>query len=140
MKKKIILFSAIILIVCLSVIGFLYCNRDIIPEGGTYYVGVTTTRVGSCEGATSVYRSGQFFPKTPQIGDVYVYEWYEYRYNMIAISDHNPMFANPYSYSWKINEDLNGWIAFPIARAPDDRTRLEAINGMPVLGEVACLG
>lgn len=64
-------------------------HKDTIPEGGTYYTGVTpvesqgdyvkSTDVGVYTGATE-YKAGDAFP-TPTPGDVYVYGDYEYRYN-----------------------------------------------------------
>ena len=55
-------------------------DNTIIPEGGTYYVGVTTSNVGDYTGATEVYTAGQKFPEVVNRGDIYVYEDYEYRY------------------------------------------------------------
>ena len=54
---------------------------NIIPNGGTYYVGVTSVNTGDYTGATATYTSGQEFPTTVNDGDVYVYGDYEYRYN-----------------------------------------------------------
>ena len=56
-----------------------------IPEGGTYYVGVTANKVGNYTGATNVLSQGDSFPNTPKTGDVYVYGDYEYRYNYMFI-------------------------------------------------------
>lgn len=51
-----------------------------IPEGGTYYVGVTSRVVGNYTGATQTLSAGDYFPSTVNPGDVYVYGDYEYRY------------------------------------------------------------
>ena len=56
-------------------------HNGTIPEGGTYYVGVTATDIGDYTGATATYTAGQAFPSTVNTGDVYVYNNYEYRYN-----------------------------------------------------------
>ena len=57
-------------------------QSNLIPEGATYYVGVTSTTVGDYTGATATYVGGDEFPDTTTNGDVYVYGDYEYRYNM----------------------------------------------------------
>ena len=53
----------------------------VIPTGGTYYVGVTSTTLGDYSGATGIYTGGNNFPAFVNDGDVYVYGDYEYRYN-----------------------------------------------------------
>ena len=71
-----------------------------IPEGGTYYVGVTSTTVGDYTGATATYTAGDAFPTTVSDGDVYVYGEYEYRYNMY------------WFIMWLTGSfDINGWNA-----------------------------
>ena len=71
-------------------IGKMYCHicdafigsahKQIIPEGGKYYVGVTSNQTGIYTGATAIYEAGDVFP-TLSDNDVYVYGDYEYRYN-----------------------------------------------------------
>ena len=59
---------------------------EIIPEGAVYYVGVTETELnpdGYADSCDKVLTAGSKFPETVSVGDVYVYEDYEYRYNMI---------------------------------------------------------
>ena len=73
-------------------------HNGIIPEGGTYYVGVTSTITGNYSGATATYTEGEGFPATVNNGDVYVYGDYEYRYNWSA------------GYSdWDEATEQNGW-------------------------------
>lgn len=57
------------------------CSAWTVPEGATYYVGVTSTATGDYTGATATYTAGDEFPTTVNDGDVYVYGDYEYRYN-----------------------------------------------------------
>ena len=74
-----------------------------IPEGGTYYVGVTSIKLGDYTGATSIYNTGDTFPENfvPVNGDVFVYGDYEYRYNSY--------YALDYDYSWVLDNAQNGW-------------------------------
>lgn len=60
--------------------------NNIIPTGGTYYVGVTGTTHGDLSGATATYTAGQTFP-VPKTGDVFVYDGYEYRYGKYYSGD-----------------------------------------------------
>ena len=59
-------------------------HSGIIPEGGTYYVSATEdgglAYVGDYSSALAVYQAGDAFPDEVNIGDVYVYGDYEYRY------------------------------------------------------------
>ena len=72
-------------------------HNDIIPENGTYYKNSTYPHVGQYPLAT-IYNSGTEFPQL-ETGDIYVYNGYEYRYNMeYGIEER-----------WIINEELNGW-------------------------------
>ena len=74
-------------------------HEGVIPEGGTYYVGVTATSLRDYSGATETYSAGQEFPATVNDGDVYVYGDYEYRYNRST---------NGYG-SWNTYTSQNGW-------------------------------
>ena len=60
----------------------------IIPEGGTYYRGLLsdTYLTGDYTGATSIYQTGDYFPDA-QVGDVYIYGDYEYRYGYELTAD-----------------------------------------------------
>lgn len=51
-----------------------------VPENGTYYVGVTSNKLGEYTGYTAVYNSNEGFPETVNVGDVFVFQDYEYRY------------------------------------------------------------
>lgn len=71
---------------------------NIIPIGGTYYVGVTSDQLGDYTGATETYTAGQSFPETVNDGDIYVYGDYEYRYNRY------------YAYSkWYADQQYHHW-------------------------------
>lgn len=50
-----------------------------IPTGGWYYVGLTSTDLTYDKDATAAYTKGDAFP-TPQVGDVYKYREYIYKY------------------------------------------------------------
>ena len=56
-------------------------HEGIIPEGGTYYIGVTGATAGDYSTATTTISAGESFPETMNDGDVYVFGDYEYRYN-----------------------------------------------------------
>ncbi|MBR5608629.1 MAG: leucine-rich repeat domain-containing protein [Bacteroidaceae bacterium] len=71
----------------------------VIPSGGVYYVGVTSTATGDYTGATAVYTEGDVFPATVNDCDVYVYGDYEYRYNQ-GYAD---------SEKWVLPSSQNGW-------------------------------
>lgn len=102
-----------------------------IPEGGYYYVGVTSAHnnknysVGyEC---SAKYGPGEEFPETVSEGDVYVYGDYQYRYNQ-----------SYYWYSngvkdWGVKSTQNGW---GVRVLSDSKTSygeiLSAINGVSV--------
>lgn len=54
----------------------------LIPEGGTYYIGVQGRSSGDYSTATKILKAGDFFPSYVSRGDVYVYGDYEYRYGI----------------------------------------------------------
>lgn len=71
----------------MAVISYTKSSGTLIPVGGTYYVGVTTTVTGSYPDATETLigdGSTVYFPETVQDDDIYVYGDYEYRYNKYA--------------------------------------------------------
>lgn len=76
--------------------------RPKIPEGGTYYVGVTSTSTNSLYSYTAKYGPGEEFPETITNGDVYVYGDYEYRYNMYYYTDGT-------TKKWQNNTSQGGW-------------------------------
>ena len=91
-----------------SAISNFICKTEkyIIPEGGTYYVGVNTNRTStsgyySSYQYTEKYVAGEEFPDIVQNGDVYIFGDFEYRYNCFYKWD-------VYSY-WVSNENQNGW-------------------------------
>lgn len=78
-------------------------NTSVIPSGGTYYVGVGNTTTTDYTGYTAVYGPGDAFPETPNIGDIYVYEDYEYRYGI---------YWAPVTDLWGVNsQQAEGWAA-----------------------------
>jgi hypothetical protein len=80
-------------------------HNGVIPEGGIYYVGSTSTTLGDYTGYSEKYIAGNNFPETVINGDIYVYGDYEYRYNYIY--DGYAIF----NYPWIENANINGWSA-----------------------------
>lgn len=97
-----------------------------IPEGGTYYVGVSAgTQTGDYSTATAIYSAGQEFPDTVNLGDVYVYGDYEYRYKQF--------YDARYSQWLKRAWDLEGWGVRVLDTAKTTYGPiLESINGEPL--------
>lgn len=58
---------------------------NVIPEGGVYYVGVTSNKAGDYTGYTEKYEAGDTLPETVNENDVYVYNNYEYRYKKLYL-------------------------------------------------------
>lgn len=93
-----------------------------VPEGGTYYVGVTSTTLGDYTGYTSKYESGDSLPETVNDGDVFIYEDYEYRYNMY-----------PTPSSWTLNTSANGWGVCVTDKTKDAYTEIaSSINNQSI--------
>ncbi len=89
-------------------------EQGIVPEGGTYYVGVqkqmgnyeSIYKLGNYTGATATYTTGQNMP-TASTGDVFVYGDYEYRYNMSYTVYEN--YDGPdVTAQWRVTQS-NGW-------------------------------
>lgn len=78
-------------------------HEGVIPKGGTYYVGVTSTTLGDYTGATATYKTGDAFPEVVNDGDVYVYGDYEYRYNYYYY-----YYISSSNY-WSKSSSQNGW-------------------------------
>lgn len=97
--------------------------RPKIPEGGTYYVGVTSTSTNSLYSYTAKYGPGEEFPETITNGDVYVYGDYEYRYNQQYVSSNN----------WETVETINGWGVRVISTGKVSyKNILNSINNAPI--------
>ena len=60
--------------------------NETVPENGIYYVGVTSDTLGDYTGYTAMYHSNESFPDTVNVGDVFVYQDYEYRYGKYCVS------------------------------------------------------
>lgn len=60
-----------------------------VPEGGTYYVGVTSITVGDYTGTTTTLTAGQKLPDTAKDGDVFVCGDYKYKYNSYFFCEPN---------------------------------------------------
>ena len=101
---------------------------NVIPEDGTYYVGVTATKTGIYTDYTEKYEAGDEFPATVSDGDVYVYGDYEYRYNKAYVD---------YFSSWRDSQFFNGWGVRVLDNSKSSYgSILENINGKPVTGMV----
>lgn len=69
-----------------------------IPEGGTYYTGLLGSPFpGEYDSATDIYIAGDDFPETVNVGDVYVYGDYVYKYGCAAFpgEDHDDIIWLP---------------------------------------------
>lgn len=87
-----------------------------VPTGATYYRGIaayttaqgpgSAPKIGTYTGATSTYSAGSTMPSTPQSGDRFVYNGYEYAYNCYAW---NGYINGQENFSWVKDETLNGW-------------------------------
>ena len=75
------------------------CDRWVVPDGGKYYIGVTSTTLGDYTGATKIYNAGEKLPcgYKPTIADTLVLGDYEYRYNCY------------YKSTWQLNESQDCW-------------------------------
>lgn len=109
--------------------GLINTKNNIIPEGGIYYVGVSTSNVGDYTGATETYTAGQEFPQTPSRGDVYVYEDYEYRYG-------HAFLGTWFNAQSQATIDMLGGIGWGVHVLDTNQTSyskmLDDINGTPV--------
>ena len=99
-------------------------HEGIIPEGGTYYVGVADGYSGSLSTATAVYQAGEKFPEVND-NDAYVFGNYEYRYNQ-HVSD------GPYGTYWDIDTSINGWGVAARHSDAQYENPLSSINGKPI--------
>ena len=99
--------------------------KNLVPEGATYYVGVTSMILGDYTGATAIYQAGDEFPQSVTNGDVYVYGDYEYRYNYSHY--------NHDGGAWRNNARQEGWCpkVFSKTKTSYDAI-LESINGKPI--------
>ena len=107
-----------------------------IPTGGIYYSGLQSIYDEDKEinkyylkdysSATKTYTAGQPFPE-PQLGDVYVYDNYEYRYNV------EMDFEWDYSSTWYENLNLDGWGVVYIGKETAPGEILTTINGKDVV-------
>ena len=101
-------------------------HQGIIPDGATYYVNMIEKQMGYYSNYKAKLTAGDTFPDTPTIGDVYVYQDYEYRYGMRK----SPI----YSATWEKDTMVNGWGVMSL-----DKTKvayppiLESINGHNVV-------
>ena len=125
-------------------------HSGIIPEGGIYYSGLKQTCGFPCYGdyenceidtkseecsfavyeyegdystAETIYTAGQPFPEV-QLGDVYVYDGYEYRYGA---------YRQYYDEWWYVTDNPTGWAAFYLwtsDKTPGDV--LESISNIPI--------
>ena len=84
-----------------------YCNGYIVPQGGTYYKGISTLLTGDYSTAITTYYEGEIV-NTLNKGDVLVlnnYEYrYQYRYNIFL---QNERWANNYNNAWGVRYLLN---------------------------------
>ncbi|MBQ9428034.1 MAG: leucine-rich repeat protein, partial [Clostridia bacterium] len=116
-----------------------YKAKNLIPVGGTYYTGVTSTALGTYTGENVQAYVGDGatveFPETVTCGDVYVYGDYEYRYQYYFGSISGFYAVNALEDGWHLNSEDAKWYARVL-----DKTKtsygplLEAINGEELNG------
>ena len=80
------------------------CSEWVVPEGCTYYVGVTSNQLGNYIGATTIYNAGDIIPcgVNPQKGDVLTSNDYEYKYQYSYDLSRNQWYTNGALYSWAV--------------------------------------
>ena len=103
------------------------CNGWVVPEGCTYYVGVTSNQLGNHTGATTIYNAGDVVPcgSNPQKGDVLTSNDYEYKYQYAYDLSLNQWYTNGALYSWAVRVlDATKTEYEPI---------LESINTQPIV-------
>jgi hypothetical protein len=97
---------------------------DIIPEGGVYYVKVTSINVGENTGYEEKLVAGDPFPKTVNYNDVFVFGDYEYRYGNTI---------HTYDNSYDGNR-LKGWGAIALDKTKQEyEPLLSKINGQDLV-------
>lgn len=104
------------------------CTGWVVPEDGTYYVGVTSTTLGTYTGATATYTAGQQLPcgYVAQEKDVYVSGDYEYRYNYYYENVNG-------TSKWWLNSSQNGWSVKALSTTKATYGEIQvSINGKPV--------
>lgn len=106
-------------------------HEGTIPEGGIYYVGVTSTTTGDYTGATATYVAGESFPGTATDGDVYIYEDYEYRYNYCQRHYYDN--ENKLRAGWGSDSTQKGWgVDILDSTKTSYSNLLNSINGVDV--------
>lgn len=114
---------------CLGCGALISKGSSKIPEGGIYYVGVTSTYSKNYTGATAIYYEGDPFP-TISTGDIFVYEDYEYRYNYKMKYTGG---LNGRNTSWELNSSQNGWGVNTLSTTNSTYGLvLEKVNGKPI--------
>ena len=105
---------------CVECNGYCRSDRVKVPEGGNYYVGITSKSAGSYSGYTEKQTGGQSFPATIKNGDIYTYGDYEYRYNQY------------FDVQWKDNPNQNGWGVRCMQNVAEPGAILDSVYGQPV--------
>lgn len=103
------------------------CSGVKIPDGGTYYIGVTSEQYlwSYAEKRTG----GDCFPAECKNGDAYTYDEYQYRFNQYAGSPGNSSY--PY---WHYNYNFDGWGCNVSSRTKTSyKSPLAEINGKPLV-------
>lgn len=113
------------------------CDCWVVPDGGKYYVGVTSTTVGDYTGATKVYNAGEKLPcgYVPVDGDTFVLGDYEYRYGA------TPNVSGAI-YSWLNDSEQDGWGVRVLDRTKSTYGEiLPSISNVPItsLNNTFCL-
>ena len=99
-------------------------DGNVIPDGGIYYVGVTSNKPGDYTGYTAKYEVGDTLPEVVNEGDVYVYGNYEYRYKKCYLM-----------MNWS-RYNADGWGVYCINNIADPGPILKEVNKNPVINMV----
>ena len=91
-------------------------NTHVVPDGGIYYIGLN--HENDYEKASQILNKKELMPKESTTGDVFVYEGYEYRFNMQWNGS-----------EWEYNEGLSAWGTKRIEDGREIKDMLEEING-----------
>ena len=124
-----------------------YLASRTIPTGGVYYTGLTDKqyRFANYDGYENMYVAGDLFPETVNVGDVYVYQDWEYRYGYAA-----PLVFNWYSLEYMgvdgysvLNVSPTGWSVVANRNSENDghySGMLSYVNNVPVTNAMLMFG
>ena len=124
-----------------------YLAARTIPTGGVYYTGLTDKqyRFANYDGYEHMYVEGDLFPETVNVGDVYVYQNWEYRYgyaclrpltwnSLDIIGESSYSVYNIVPYGWSVATNRN------TSSDGNYSTMLSSVNNRPVTNATLMFG